>query len=238
MTAVGATNVGSIKIYFDKLLTDEGYRVDGRKKNEIRKFNCKLGVFEQADGSAYVEMGNTKVLAAVYGPHDIRFKKSKSLHDKAFINCQYSMATFSTNERKKKPRGDFRAIEITNKVLQFDGSSFSACINAATLAITHAGIPIKDIVCACSAGLVSDQTITDVNYQEESIGIIPILTTAILPKDKQILSLEQTGRIQIDSLNQLMDAAMEGCQDIYHLLKQYRHLLKYLNKFQHDQLLP
>lgn len=99
-----------------QLLNDQGFRVDGRKTSEIRKFNCKLGVFEQADGSAYVEMGNTKVLAAVYGPHDIRLKKSKSFHDKAFINCQYSMATFSTNERKKKPRGDFRSIEITNSL--------------------------------------------------------------------------------------------------------------------------
>ena len=106
-----------------QLLNDQNFRLDGRKSNEIRKFNCKLGVFEQADGSAYVEMGNTKVLAAVYGPHDIRLKKSKSLHDKAFINCQYSMATFSTNERKKKPRGDFRAIEITNSLKEvFDSA--------------------------------------------------------------------------------------------------------------------
>ena len=30
-----------------------------------------MGVFGQADGSAYLEQGNTKVLAAVYGPHDM-----------------------------------------------------------------------------------------------------------------------------------------------------------------------
>lgn len=106
-----------------QLLNDEGFRIDGRKTNEIRKFNCKLGVFEQADGSAYVEMGNTKVLAAVYGPHDIRLKKAQSLHDKAFINCQYSMATFSTNERKKKPRGDFRSIEIANSIKEVFNSA-------------------------------------------------------------------------------------------------------------------
>ena len=28
-------------------------------------------MFSQADGSAYVEQGNTKVLAAVYGPHEV-----------------------------------------------------------------------------------------------------------------------------------------------------------------------
>lgn len=57
------------------------------------------------------------------------------------------------------------------------------------------------------------------NYQEESIGSLPMITTAILPKDKQILSLEETGRIQINNLNQLIDASIEGCQDIYHVMK-------------------
>jgi exosome complex component RRP41 len=29
-----------------------------------------MGVFAQADGSAYIEQGNTKALAVVYGPHE------------------------------------------------------------------------------------------------------------------------------------------------------------------------
>lgn len=55
-----------------QLLSDEGFRTDGRKPNELRRLRCKIGVFTQADGSAYFEMGNTKVLAAVYGPHEVR----------------------------------------------------------------------------------------------------------------------------------------------------------------------
>ena len=33
-------------------------------------------------------------------------RKSQALHDKALVNCQYSMATFSTSERKRRPKGD------------------------------------------------------------------------------------------------------------------------------------
>ena len=33
-------------------------------------------------------------------------RRSEAIHDKAFINCQYSVATFSTSERRKRPRGD------------------------------------------------------------------------------------------------------------------------------------
>ena len=53
------------------LLSDEGFRFDGRRSNELRQIRCNMGVYKQADGSAYLEQGNTKVLATVYGPHQV-----------------------------------------------------------------------------------------------------------------------------------------------------------------------
>ena len=44
--------------------------------------------------------------------------KSKALHDKVFINCQFSMATFSTSERKRRPRGDMKSKEMTKNLQQ------------------------------------------------------------------------------------------------------------------------
>lgn len=54
-----------------ELLSDQGFRLDGRRPHELRKIQCKMGVFKQADGSAYIEQGNTKALATVYGPHEV-----------------------------------------------------------------------------------------------------------------------------------------------------------------------
>lgn len=54
-----------------ELLSDQGFRADGRRASELRKIQCRLDVFGQADGSAYIEQGNTRVLAAVYGPHEV-----------------------------------------------------------------------------------------------------------------------------------------------------------------------
>lgn len=225
-------------------LSDQGLRIDGRKPQEIRSTTCRLGVFEQADGSAYMEMGNTRVLAAVYGPHEVRGGgKSRSNHEKAIINCQYSMATFSTSERKRRPRGDYRSLEITNsmkqvfetailvhlyphsqidifvEVLQSDGSNYSACVNAASLALVHAGIALKDIVSASTAGIMNETAILDVNHSEEGLSSCPVMTVAILPQTKQVLSLESSGRLNMDSLEYLMEAANKGCMDIYQELK-------------------
>jgi exosome complex component RRP41 len=62
------------------------------------------------------------------------------------------------------------------------------CINAATLAIIDAGIPMKDYVCACSAGCIDDEPILDLNHLEESNT--PELTVALLPKTDKITLLQ------------------------------------------------
>ncbi|XP_060519323.1 exosome complex component RRP41 isoform X2 [Cylas formicarius] len=187
-----------------ELLSKVGLRIDGRRANELRRIRCKLGVFTQPDGSAYLEQGLTKVLAAVYGPHQVR-NRSKAQHDTCIINTQFSMAVFSTNERKKRPRGDRKSTELSIhlqqalqavvltelypwsqidvyvEVLHADGGTYPACVNAATLALVDAGIPIKEYVCACTASLANEDTpLLDVSHQEEVIGG-PTLTVAALP---------------------------------------------------------
>ncbi|CAG9122193.1 unnamed protein product [Plutella xylostella] len=158
-----------------ELLSTQGLRQDGRRPNELRRIHCKLGVFTQPDGSAYLEQGNTKVLAAVYGPHQAQ--KSKASTEGVVVNCQYSMATFSTGERKNRPRGDRKSqemslhlrqaltaaiktelyprsqIDVYVEVLQDDGSAYSVCVNAATLALVDAGIPLRAYVVSCSASM-------------------------------------------------------------------------------------
>ena len=54
-----------------ELLSKIGLRLDGRRADELRRIRCKLGVFTEPDGSAYLEQGLTKILAAVYGPHQV-----------------------------------------------------------------------------------------------------------------------------------------------------------------------
>lgn len=43
----------------------------------------------------------------------MRGSRSRARHDRAVINCQYSMATFSTAERKRRPHGDRKSTEMS-----------------------------------------------------------------------------------------------------------------------------
>ena len=40
----------------------------------------------------------------------------------------------------------------------FRAGEFGACINAATMALVDAGIPVKDMVCACSVAFIEETT--------------------------------------------------------------------------------
>uniref|UniRef100_A0A8B9N0Z9 Exosome complex component RRP41 n=1 Tax=Accipiter nisus TaxID=211598 RepID=A0A8B9N0Z9_9AVES len=224
-----------------ELLSDEGYRADGRRPAELRKIRARMGVFAQADGSAYIEQGNTKALAVVYGPHEMRGSRSKALPDRALVNCQYSVATFGTGERRRRPRGDrqtgelalqlqqtFEAailtqlhprsqIDIYVQILQADGGNYCAGVNAATLAVMDAGIPMRDYVCACSAGLAEDTPLADLSSPEEAVGG-PRLVLALLPASGQIALLQLSARLHQERLEAVLEAAEQACRALHTVL--------------------
>ncbi|TNN54809.1 Exosome complex component RRP41 [Liparis tanakae] len=201
-----------------ELLSDQGYRLDGRKASELRKVQARMGVFAQADGSAYLEQGNTKALA-------VRGSRSWIRHDRAMINCQYSMATFSTAERKRRPHGDRKSTEMSlhlkqtfeAAILQSDGGNYSVCVNAATLAMIDAGIPMRDYVCACTVGFVDETPLADLCYAEEGGGVSS-LALALLPRGGQIALLQMDARLHQDHLEALMEAAMTACKGVSKVL--------------------
>lgn len=222
------------------LLSPEGLRIDGRRADEIRKITTKIGDFRSASGSAYIEHGNTKVLCCVYGPHDVS-TRAHALHDRALINCEYSMATFSTTDRKTRSKGDKKSVEIGLllsqtfetaimgtlyprgqidifiQVLQADGGNLLASINATTLALIDAGIAMKDYVCACSVGTVNSTAILDLNFTETGING-PELVLAILPKSDKIVLMQMESRIHLDGFDALLTAGKLGCRAVYHVL--------------------
>ncbi|MDA4120703.1 MAG: exosome complex exonuclease Rrp41, partial [Thaumarchaeota archaeon] len=57
-----------------KLIDDKGKRLDGRKWDELRPIRLQVGLMKNADGSAYIEWGKNKIMAAVYGPKEVHPK--------------------------------------------------------------------------------------------------------------------------------------------------------------------
>ncbi|KAK3005368.1 hypothetical protein RJ639_015471 [Escallonia herrerae] len=214
----------------------EGIREDGRRPLEMRHLHAEIGTVARADGSAVFEMGNTKVIAAVYGPREVQ-NRSQQLNDQALVRCEYTMPNFSTGDRMRKPKGDRRSTEISLvirqtmeacilthlmprsqidifvQVLSADGGTRSACINAATLALADAGIPMRDLVTSCSAGYLNSTPLLDLSYFEDSAGG-PDVTVGILPKLDKVTLLQMDARLPIDIFENVVQLATEGCKAV------------------------
>ena len=156
----------------EKFIDENGLRLDGRRIDQIRDINIEVGVLNRADGSCYLEMGNNKVIAAVYGPREVHPRHQQD-STRAIVRYKYNMASFSVEERKR-PGPDRRSIEVSKvsreaienvifteyfpksaidifvEVLQADAGTRTAAINAASVALADAGIPMRGLVSACA----------------------------------------------------------------------------------------
>ena len=222
------------------LLDENGIRSDGRKVNETRKVTIKTGVLKNADGSAYIEFGGNKILAGVFGPRDVH-PKHMSNPDTGILRVRYHMEPFSVGERKK-PAPSRREIEISKvikealepavmleqfprtavdvflEVLQADGGTRCAALDAASVALADAGIPMRDLVCACASGKAADTLILDVNNEEDQAGQAD-MPIGYMPNLGQITLLQLDGVLTPDEFKKCVEIGIDGCKQIYEIQK-------------------
>ena len=81
-------------------------RLDGRRWNELRRLHAQISTQAAADGSSYLEMGNTKVICTVSGPAEQRRTAGGGQRSRAEVVVEISIAGFSGLERKRRGRND------------------------------------------------------------------------------------------------------------------------------------
>lgn len=218
----------------------EGKRVDGRGPYDLRPLKIDVGVIKNAAGSAYIEHGKNKIIAAIYGPRDIH-RYGFSIVERATIRCRYHMSPFSTEERKA-PQPSRREIEISKvirdalepalilenfpktsidifiEVLQADGGSRSASITAAAVALADAGIPMRDLVQAVAVGKVNGTLVVDLNDIEDKEGEAD-LPVAFMLNENKITLLQMDGKMTVDEFKAAINLAKEAAAKIKEVQK-------------------
>ena len=222
-------------------LIKNGKRLDGRKPEELREIKMRTGVVSNADGSAMVSFGKTKVIAAVYGPREVH-PRHLLLPDRALLRAWYDMFSFSVEDRKRPGPGRREieiskvltealrsvvflekfprtAIDIFIAVVQADASTRVTGLNAAALALADAGIPMKDLVTAVSFGKVYDEKgkehmVVDVFKPEDNWGLADV-AYAVTPNFGEILLLQMDGNLTREELFTGKRMADEAVRKIY-----------------------
>lgn len=108
-------------------------------------------------------------------------------------------------------------IDIFVHVLQQDGGILQASINATTLALVGAGIPLYDLVCAVTGGVHSTSPMLDLTTLEETD--IPHLTVAVMPKTGNVILVTMETRLHVDRFGDIFRLACEAGQVIHKEMK-------------------
>jgi len=219
-----------------QLINENECRTDGRKVDELRPFNCRVGVLENADGSAYVEHGGNKIYAAVYGPREVH-PRHMARSDRGILQVNYRMATFSVFERKS-PAPNRREIEISMvirnalepmlfleiypnsaievfiEVVAADGGTRCASTTAAALAIADAGIPMRDLVTGVAIGMANGRICLDLNDLEDKGGDADI-PCGFVVREKKLALLQFDGSMTPDQILQAIQIGHKGASEIY-----------------------
>jgi len=214
-------------------------RSDGRKLDELRPIKAKVGIIPNADGSAMFTAGKTVAIAAVYGPkhlHPAHMQKP----DRGIIRCEYNMLPFSVSEiaRPGPSRWSKEISKVTSEALssvvdlkrfpgtvidvqimivQADAGTRCAGINAAAMALAHAGIVMKEMLASVAIGKIDDKIVMDITKEEEDYEggegptDIPFTMTS---KNKDIVHLQLDGKIQTHRFMEAVDAAKVACDKI------------------------
>jgi len=224
--------------YPEKLFREDGKRLDGREKNELRPIKMEVGVLENADGSAYLEWGNNKIFCAVYGPREVH-PKHLAKPDRGILRVFYRMATFSVFERKRPAPGRREkevsmviadslkpvlflelypgtSFEVFINVMDADGGTRCACTTVAALALADAGIPMRSLVTAVAIGKIDGELITDLSGIEDKAGEAD-LPCAMTWFNEELSLLQFDGKMDLEEFSESLVLAKEAISKIYEI---------------------
>jgi len=224
--------------YPELLFREDGKRLDGREKNELRPIKMEVGVIKNADGSAYLEWGNNKIYAAVYGPREVH-PHHLSKPDRGILRVFYRMATFSVFDRKRPAPGRREkeismiisdclepvlflelypgtSFEVFVEVMDADGGTRCACTTVAALALADAGIPMKSLVTAVAVGKIDNKLVVDLSGIEDKAGQAD-LPCAITWFNNELSLLQFDGDMTLEELNSFIDIAKDALNSIHQI---------------------
>jgi len=182
------------------MILEDGDRVDGRKLDEIRPISCEVGFLPRPHGTGLFTRGQTQVLSVVtLGPlRENQLLDGLTIAESKRYIHHYNFPPYSVGETKPM-RGPSRrdighgalaerallavvpsedefpyTIRVVSEVLESNGSSSMGSVCGSSMALMHAGVPIKAPVSGIAMGLVKSEDkfaiLADIQGIEDALG--------------------------------------------------------------------
>ena len=181
---MGAIDV--IKGNYIRELIERNEREDGRGPGEYRKVSVESGLFENAEGSAMVEIGNTKVLAGIKIDAEAPMRDSP---EKGNFMVSFELLPLAYREYESGPPSP-DAIELARVIDR--GIRAGECINLEKLFIEEGKV----------WGVFADIYVLNYDgnlFDAGTIGAMAALLTARMPKyeDGSVIREGNLGKLEV-----------------------------------------
>lgn len=210
-------------------------RPDKRKAADQRPIYINVGVVSQARGSAYIEFGNTKIIAACYGPRDTLRMREYSSKGRVSVDLKY--AAFAGERRRgymqdgeeremaglleqalaaavRLERYPKSSIDVFVTVLEDDGGVFGGAATCAAAALAAGGIEMRDLVAGCEVAWAANTIVVDPARAE--LRAAPARASlAYMASLGEVCALVQDGPVPAARQPDLIQAAVAGCAQAY-----------------------
>lgn len=184
---------------------ERGRRVDNRDFDTVRAIRTEVGLLPFNHGSALFQRGRTQALVSVTlggGQDEQRIEDIMGESSESAFMLHYNFPPFSVGEvrpmrgpgRREIGHGHLAAsaikqvlpsdidfpytIRIVADMLESDGSTSMATVCGSTMALMHAGVPIRSMVSGVAMGLLQNnadksfQVLTDISGLEDAFGLM------------------------------------------------------------------
>ncbi|MGG3456896.1 Ribonuclease PH [compost metagenome] len=235
-------------------------RSNGRQANDRRPMNLTVNINKYAEGSVYIEVGDTKVMCTATVEEKVpMFMKGQG---KGWVTAEYSMLPRATQTRNQREsaRGKLsgrtmeiqrligrslrsvvdlqalgeRSVTIDCDVLQADGGTRTTSITGAFVAMAlamhkiaqkHAlpKFPITDFLASVSVGIVGEDTLLDLNYEEDSKAKVDM--NVVMTGRGQFVEIQGTGEENPFSRSELDGLLAIAEKGIREMIEQQREAL-------------
>ncbi len=215
-------------------------RLDGRKPDQVRAIECEIGRLPRVHGSSLFTRGQTQALATVTlgtGADAQRMDNLEGKHEKTFL-LHYNFPPFCVGEarmmrstsRREIGHGNLAeraiskvlptqeefpyVIRIVSEVLESNGSSSMASVCGGSMALMHAGVPIKDAVAGVAMGLITDGkdtvVLTDILGDEDHFGDMDFKVCGTKDGITALQMDIKCSGLQRETMEQALSQAKEG----------------------------
>ena len=184
------------------------------------KLGLRTGDIRGAAGSSYVELCDTKVFAAVYGPIEPDNEGSVQCvvdyvwdDTDQLAGLQHKLGhTFASSICTKSYEKTL--IRIAISVVDRGSMLVDAAVLAGTMALIDAGIEMSDFIVSCTAGLV-DGVFVPFGKSDTQVRV------AALPSKDEIIETDVIGSVGSDVMMSAVDVAMSGCRELIQALRRF-----------------